>query len=129
MLPTVTVHSINLDEQYSEDITTKNIPVTEGFSPVPENPGLGFEVDEAALNKLARQNPVEVPKHLGVLCLPGGHKIYTPSLEGTQRFTGREEGALRGFNTQIWEDDGSSEFDRIYEFVQNEGKFEGKPNL
>ena len=129
VLPTATGHSINLDDQYSEDITTKTIPVTEGFSPVPENPGLGFEVDEAALNKLAGQNPIEVPKHLGVLCLPGGHKIYTPSLEGTQRFTGREEGALRGFNTQIWEDDGSSEFDRIYEFVQNEGKFEYKPNL
>ena len=131
MLPTATVHSINLADQYSEDITTKNIPVTKGFSLVPENPGLGFEVDEAALNKLAGQNPVEVPKHLGVLCLPGGHKIYIPSLKRslTQRFTGREEGALRGFYTQIWEDDGSSEFDRIYEFVQNEGKFEDKPNL
>ena len=66
-----------------------------------------------------------------MLCLSGGHKIYIPSLKRslTQRFTGREEGALRGFNTQIWEDDGSSEFDRIYEFVQNEGKFEDKPNL
>ena len=51
MLPTATVHFINLDDQYSEDITTKNIPVTEGFSLVPENPGLGFEVDAAALNK------------------------------------------------------------------------------
>jgi hypothetical protein len=37
--------------------------------------------------------------------------------------TGREEGAIRGIKSEIWEDDGSAEFQRIYERVQNEGTF------
>ena len=40
VLPTASAHSINLDDQYAEDITTERIPVDEGFSPVPEGPGL-----------------------------------------------------------------------------------------
>ena len=51
VLPTHGAHSINLDDQYEEDITTETIPVIEGFSPVPEGPGLGVEVDEKALKK------------------------------------------------------------------------------
>ncbi len=124
VLPTATGHAIILDDQYAEDITTKTIPVTEGFSQVPERPGLGFEVDEAALQRMAAQTPIEPPKHLGMLLLPNGHKIYTPSVPSVQRLTGREEGAMRGLHTVIWEDDGSPEFERAYARVQNEGMFE-----
>jgi len=122
VLPTATGHAIILDDQYTEDITTKTIPVTEGFSFVPEGPGLGFEVNEAALERLAAQTPIEPPKHIEVLLLPNGHKIYRRL--SVQQLTGREEGAMRGLHTVIWEDDGSPEFERAYERVQNDGMFE-----
>jgi hypothetical protein len=130
VLPTATGHSINLDDQYEEDITTEQIPVSEGHSPVPEGPGLGLEVDEGALARLAANEPNVIPKHVSILHLPGGHKVFTPpstargnALPDVSRMTGREEGTIRGLRLQLWEDDGSPEFERVYERVQAEGSF------
>jgi L-alanine-DL-glutamate epimerase-like enolase superfamily enzyme len=121
VLPTATGHSINMDDQYAEDITTETIPVVAGSSPVPDGPGLGFDVDEDALARLAAQKPNEIPRHVGVLHLPGGHKVYTPSYPDVPALTGREEGAIRGISFEIWEDDGSEEFREVHERVAREG--------
>ncbi len=123
VLPTHTAHSINLDDQYHEDITTERIPVIEGSSPVPDRPGLGYEVDEDALARVAANKPIERPKHVGVLHTLGGHTFYGPSYISPCWLTGREEGTIRGIKSEIWEDDGSVEFAKIYERVQKEGTF------
>ena len=123
VLPTPTAHSINLDDQYEEDYTTERIPVIEGASPVPEGPGLGYEVDEDALARIAANKPIEIPKHVGVLHMPGGHTFYGRSYVSPTRVTGHEEGTIRGIKSEIWEDDGSTEFTGIYDRVQKEGTF------
>ena len=123
VLPTHTAHSINLDDQYEEDYTTDRIPVIDGSSPVPEGPGLGYEVDEEALARIAANKPIEPPKHVGALHMPGGNTFYGRSYVSPTSVTGREEGTIRGIRSEIWEDDGSAEFTRIYERVQNEGTF------
>ena len=126
VLPTHTAHSINLDDQYEEDITTEQIPVVEGCSPVPQGPGLGFEVDEEALARLAAKKLVEPPRHVGVLHMPGGHTYYGRSYVNPSALLGREEGAVRGFHSELWEDDGSAEFERVYERAQQEGTFQAE---
>lgn len=123
VLPTHTAHSINLDDQYEEDITTERIPVVDGCSPVPDGPGLGFEVDENALARLAAQKLVEAPRHVGVLHMPSGITYYGKSYVAPGSLVGRQEGAVRGFWSEIWEDDGSREFRSVYERVQQEGTF------
>lgn len=123
VLPTMTGHSINLDDQYEEDITTERIPVIEGYSPVPEGPGLGYEVDQDALARAAANKPTEIPRHVGILHLPGGQKLYTPSFPSVSLLTGREEGTIRGINFELWDDDGSEEFSQIYDRVQQKGTF------
>lgn len=123
VFPTHTAHTINLDDQYEEDITTERIPVIEGSSPVPEGPGLGFQVDEESLARLAANKPMERPKHVGILHMPGGHKYYGRSYVSPDEVTGKEEGTVRGFRSEVWEDDGSPEFERIYQRVQKEGTF------
>ena len=133
VLPTATAHIITLDDQYDEDITTTRIPVIEGFSRVPESPGLGVEVDEAALAQAAARKPIEMPKFIGVLHLPGGHRmycpdgrnvpIYGPNVHNVMAATGYEEGGIRGINYERWVDDGSAEFERMYERVRNDGAF------
>ena len=122
VLPTAG-HSINLDDQYEEDITTERIEIAEGCSPVPEAPGLGFEVDEEKLARLAAVGPTQMPKHVGVLYLPGGNRMYSPSIPDVRRLTGFEEGSIRGVNSEVWEDDGSAAFARVYERIQREGAF------
>ena len=126
VMPTHTAHTINLDDQYEEDITTERIPVIEGASPVPEAPGLGYEVDEDALARIAANTPIEMPKHVGILRMPGGHTFYGPSYVSPSAVTGREEGTIRGIKSDVWEYDGSEEFARVYERVQAEGVFQAE---
>ena len=121
VLPTHTAHSINLDDQYAEDITTETIPVIEGSSPVPEGPGLGFDVDEDAITRLSEQKLVESPKHLGILRMPDGNTYYGKSYVSPTTVTGKEEGSVRGFTSELWEEDGSDEFTEMFERVEREG--------
>ncbi|MFC1526655.1 enolase C-terminal domain-like protein, partial [Candidatus Latescibacterota bacterium] len=121
VLPTHTAHSINTDDQYAEDITTETIPVVEGSSPVPDGPGLGYEVDESALHRVAAQKPVEIPRHVGILRLPGGTAYYGKGHINPATVTGREEGTVRGVSSEIWEDDGSGKFEEVYDRVQRQG--------
>ena len=127
VLPTASAHSINLDDQYAEDITTERIPVIEGFSPVPEGPGLGFEVDEAMLRKAASDVPIEEtrPRVIGLLRLPNGRVVHTPRRAAPQWITGMEEGAIRGIDFEWWEDDGSAEFEEAYQRMKAETR--GQP--
>ena len=129
VLPTASAHSINLDDQYAEDITTERIPVIEGFSPVPEGPGLGFEVDEAMLRKAASDVPIEEtrPRVIGLLRLPNGRVVHTPRRAAPQRITGMEEGAIRGIDFEWWEDDGSAEFEEAYQRMKAEAEARGQP--
>ena len=119
VLPSCTGHNIDLDDQYEEDITRSRIPVVEGYSPVPQEPGLGYEVDEEALARLAAQKITERPRYVGVLHMPGGHTFYGPSYVSPEG----EEGSVHGFSSELWEDDGSKEFAEVYERTRREGKF------
>lgn len=125
VIPACSLHTINLDDQYEEDVTTERIPVVEGSSPVPDRPGLGYEVDEDALARLAATPPTPVPQHVAALRLRAGRTIYFPSLTtvDVQKLTGREEGTIRGLRLELWDDDGSPEFGRVHRRVNAHGPF------
>lgn len=125
VLPTATAHTITLDDQYAEDITTERIPVIDGFSPVPDGPGLGVEVDDEAIARMAKGTPLQTGRVIGILHMPSGHKIYTSRSPNVESLTGYEEGTIKGINFDQWEEDGSSEFERIYARIQKEGWFIG----
>jgi len=122
VLPNVS-HSTNLDDQYEEDVTKARLPVIEGCSPVPEAPGLGVEVDEAALARAAANGPTEVPRHIGVLHLAGGHRLYTQGFPAVSRLLGFAEGNIRGLKLEVRDDDGSEPFARMYARLEKEGPF------
>ena len=123
VLPTASAHTITLDDQYDEDIVAERVAVVEGFSRVPEAPGLGLEVDEAAIARMAQNAPLKRPEFIGVLHLPAGHKIYTLGQPQVARLTGKEEAAIRGIAYERWTDDGSSEYANALERVKQEGAF------
>ncbi|NKB67863.1 MAG: hypothetical protein GKR89_12450 [Candidatus Latescibacteria bacterium] len=126
VLPTATGHSIHLDDQYEDDITPDRIAVFAGHSPVPEGPGLGVEVDEEALARLAANSRDNAPpvRCVGVLQLPGGRRWYTTPRPDIGRLTGCEEGTIRGIRLDLWHADGSYAFERVYEQVAREGAIE-----
>ena len=122
VLPTVG-HSINLDDQYEEDVVDNRLEIVEGASPVPEGPGLGVEVNEEALARLAARPAPEMPRHIGVLRLPQGNVLYTPSLPPVSELTGFAEGTIRGLDFTVWEEDGSKEFAAVLERLERDGPF------
>jgi hypothetical protein len=124
---------MSLSDQYEDDYTTQRIPVIEGFSRVPEAPGLGLEVDEVKLKAAIERKPIERPRFIGILNLPGGTRIFTPDTSGgnvcgpanhnAMRYTGYEEGAIRGIRLERWVDDGSEAFQNAFERIQKEGAY------
>ena len=122
VLPSHSAHSINLDDQYEEDVTTATIPVVEGSSPVPSGIGLGYEVDENAVERLAAQAPAERPRHIGILHMPGGATWYGRGYVSPTSVTGTEEAGVRGFRSELWEDDGTPGFEEMHARVEKEGR-------
>ncbi|MFA6108839.1 MAG: enolase C-terminal domain-like protein [Candidatus Latescibacterota bacterium] len=114
-------HSINLDDQYDEDVTGGRLPIAEGSSPVPEEPGLGVTVDEEILRRLAAAPATVLPRYLCRLLLPGGRRVYTASFPSLDRLLGFPEGNVRGVRVEVWTDDGSEEFARRFAQVQSQG--------
>ena len=124
VLPTHTAHTINLDDQYAEnEDVAPLIPVISGSSAVPKGPGLGVDVNVDALARLSANQPIEPPKHVGVLHMPNGHTFYGRSYISPTDLTGREEGTIRGVKSELWLDDDTQEFDHVYQRVQEEGTF------
>ena len=120
-------HSVNLDDQYDDDVTGGRLEVCDGSTPVPQSPGLGVDVDEKRLEKLAARPKTEIPPHVGILHLPDGTKWYTPSIPSVESLTGFAEGNIRGIRSEVWHDD-SEAFSQIYERVQQEGAFKKMPS-
>ncbi|MFH1567998.1 MAG: enolase C-terminal domain-like protein [Gemmatimonadota bacterium] len=122
VLPNVS-HSINLDDQYEEDVTGGRLEVAEGSTPVPETPGLGVEVDETALARIAANPATVIPRHIGLLHMPRGGTFYSRGFPNVERLTGFPEGNLRGIRLEVREDDGSQEFADLYERLGQRGPF------
>ena len=127
VLPTATAHTVNADDQYAEDITTARIPVVEGSSRVPEAPGIGVEVDEEALQRAARRDPLPRPEFVGVTRLPAGATLYTLGDPDLERLTGFEEGAQPGIRLDRWVADGSAAYRATLERLRREGPFIESP--
>jgi galactonate dehydratase/D-galactarolactone cycloisomerase len=123
VLPTATGHNINLDDQCDVDITTKRIEVIEGSSPVPDGPGLGFDVDEDALNRYRNNVPRTPADFVVVVRLPGGNTLYSLGQPHITQITGIEEGAMRGIDFRRWFDDGTSEWAAAYSRAEAENYF------
>jgi L-alanine-DL-glutamate epimerase-like enolase superfamily enzyme len=123
VLPTATGHNINLDDQCDVDFTTKRIEVIEGSSPVPEAPGLGFEVDEEVLTRFRNNVPRTPADFVGIVEMPGGNTLYSLGQPHITQITGVEEGVTRGLDFQRWFDDGTSEWAATYARVKRENYF------
>ncbi|HAA74362.1 TPA: hypothetical protein DCE37_04485 [Candidatus Latescibacteria bacterium] len=129
VLPTATCHLMTLDDQFDEDITAERIPVTGGFSRVPEAPGLGIDIDEAALKAAAERRALERHEHIAIYHLPDGKRLFAldtsqksvGASEGFSAMSGFEEGDLRGSRFEAWADDGSEEYRKTQARLQADG--------
>ena len=118
--------AISCINMYSHHLLTEPVQVINGHQRVPDKPGLGVEVDEAAveqyrvpqevLDEHARQGQLYIhpkPRLINTIVYPDGTCIYMdyPNVPGTY---------VEGVRTEIWEDDGSQEWQSLYKRVLEE---------
>ncbi|MCH2580560.1 MAG: dgoA protein, partial [Planctomycetes bacterium] len=100
---------------------SKEIEVKDGFAGIPEGPGLGYELDEDAIEKFRVEKPVRRPDppRLIATSWPDGRRMYIAN-NGQVNFMLRpgQKGELPyyepGVDTRLAEDDGSKEWKRLY---------------
>ena len=113
-LPGVTAHHTR------DDLITEPHVMQRGFMKVPEGPGLGVELDEDAVARFRETPAVDWPRHFSVVTLPGGLRHYYRNLQQAERLMKRgvDEAFAPGVRLDEREDDGSDEFDRLWNRLQ-----------
>lgn len=113
--PAVTVSHI-----YERDILTEPLTVREGHVRVPDGPGLGVTVDEELLEELRVPAGYRTPLTRTVLTFDAPGHGSRQFVSAEQLWAESTENATfpvqpRGARLDITMDDGSAEFDRLYE--------------
>jgi L-alanine-DL-glutamate epimerase-like enolase superfamily enzyme len=120
VLSHATYPAITCHELWLEDLITERIEVHEGYAKVPEEPGLGIELDEAATEKY--RTPIPKPEERQVITIewPDGTCHYYPDEREVQRtfYAGNEIGFESGVQMKVVTDDGTKAFDKLYKAVQ-----------
>lgn len=75
-MPMATLPAVTCSHAYEDDLVTEAPVVQRGFMKVPEGPGLGVELAEAAVARYASTPAKEWPRHLSVGSFPGGVTYY-----------------------------------------------------
>ena len=120
VIPTATLPGVTASHTYEDDLIARAHTVQRGFMKVPEGPGLGVGLDEDAVERYSQTPAPEWPRHISVVALPGGLKHYYQSLQQAERLMkqGVDESFAAGVRLDEWEDDGSDEFDRLWNQLQ-----------
>ncbi|MBV7333553.1 mandelate racemase/muconate lactonizing enzyme family protein [Chloroflexi bacterium TSY] len=115
--PAITCH-----ELYQHPLLTERIHVAGGHARVPDHPGLGVTVDEAALEKFrVEQADLKLPKRLVKYSRACGINVYfaddshNTSSVWTYFKNGNQPVYERGVSTELLDDDGSSGFADLYQ--------------
>ncbi len=124
VLPLAQWPTITCLNNYSDDLLAEPLTITGGYLKVPDGPGLGVAVDEEALSRYAMAPPyrVPVPRHILTVTWPGGRAIHFANMQDHCwphfRTHGNDPAQEPGARLEIWEDDGSREWARMYERLQ-----------
>ena len=119
--------AVNCHQLYQHSMLTEPIVVKEGYTDVPDRPGLGFELDEDAVDKLRVKKPRRRPDPPRIIETNwmDGRKMYFGNT-GEVNFVlnparrGKVPYFERGVTTRLWENDGSKEWREMYERCRKE---------
>ncbi len=113
--------AVNCHQLYTHSMLSRDIEVKDGFAAIPSGPGLGYELDEDAVEKFRVEKPARRPDppRLIETSWPDGRKMYIAN-NGQVNFMLRpgQKGELPyyepGVDTRLLENDGSEEWKRLY---------------
>ncbi len=122
VMHTATLPGVTASHSYEDDLIAKPLDVQRGFMRVPEEPGLGVELDEDAVARYRDTEPMQWPRHVSVVELPSGVRHYYRSLQQAEDLMkqGVDESFAPGVRLREWEDDSSEAFERVWTRLQQQ---------
>jgi hypothetical protein len=118
VLPFAQWPSVNCMNNYQDDLLVEPLTIQGGYVKVPDAPGLGIEIDEAALTRYKMQPPYEFPPPRLLLSVvwPGGRVMHYASLRQCWNdcSAGNQPVQERGARMEARSDDGSTEWAELY---------------
>ena len=112
--------AVNCHQLYERDLLASPIRVTDGTAPVPDEPGLGIDIDTDTLVQFHLDKPYEKqpsPARVIETRWPNGAKIYFSS--GNQMMNHGRSGKIPffipGVTTRLMPNDGSARWQRLHE--------------
>lgn len=114
--------AVNIMNTFAETLLSTPLEIKGGFARVPDGPGLGIQVDEAAIDRLRMAQPhvLELPRRINTLVLSGGrtrHYASLPQLWIDYERNGSIPVQSRGARLEVRDDDGSADFDDLHRRV------------
>jgi L-alanine-DL-glutamate epimerase-like enolase superfamily enzyme len=118
VLPMAQWPAVNCLNNYADDLIAQPIVVSEGYAHVPDAPGLGVDIDEAALVKYKMEPPYEIPRPKLLLSVswPGKRVRHYANIQQawTDAFAGNIPAQDRGARMHVRADDGTSDWAEKY---------------
>ncbi|MCB0185030.1 MAG: mandelate racemase/muconate lactonizing enzyme family protein, partial [Caldilineaceae bacterium] len=123
VLPFARWPTITCLNNYSDSLLTTPLTIQGGYLQVPDGPGLGVEVNEAALETYRMEAPYELPepRHILSVVWPGGRVVHFANMRDhtwPHFMAGNDPAQEPGVRLEIWDDDGSPEWADLYARVQ-----------
>jgi L-alanine-DL-glutamate epimerase-like enolase superfamily enzyme len=118
VLPFAQWPAVNCLNNYADDLLIEPLTIQGGYAHVPEGPGLGVQVDEAALERLRMEPPYKLPKLRQLLSViwPGGRVRHYADIGQVREdaLNGNIPAQERGARMEVQPDDGSPEWAALY---------------
>lgn len=121
VLPQAQWPAITCLNNYSDDLLVEPLTIQSGYLKTPDAPGLGVEIDEAALARYAMapsaDQKVPQPRHILSVVWPGGrvaHFADMPNHCWPAFLAGNYPVQEPGVKLEIWDEDGTSEWQDLY---------------
>lgn len=128
-LPYITCH-----ELFESDLLTNHIEIIDGYGTIPEGPGLGVEVDPAAIERyrVDPQEPTPKQRYRQLKRIlhvrwpsPSGQRSWSFTDEGRYQaafYAGSLPGFQQGVHLDVEEDDGSASFSTAHATLTAKGR-------
>jgi galactonate dehydratase len=124
--------AVNCHQLFKRDLLATPIQVADGTAPIPDEPGLGLEIDEEALRRFRLPKPYDEqpnPPRLIETSWPNGAKTYFST--GNQMMgygrSGNLPVCIRGVSTRLIPDDGTARWRDLHERALQAPVNEGEP--
>jgi L-alanine-DL-glutamate epimerase-like enolase superfamily enzyme len=124
VLPFAQWPSVNCLNNYSDDLLAESLTIQGGCVRVPDQPGLGVTIDEAALARYRMVPPFEhsQPRLLMSVVWPGGRVMHYARMRPQcwdDFWAGNQPVQERGVTMEVRADDGTREWAELYACTQH----------